>query len=494
MSALPSTPPGQISIGRCLGYWADRTGDAPALTDEETTLSFRELDRATNRLARAYATFGIGKGDYVTITLPNGVEFMLAVCAIWKLGAIPHPISHRMPAAERRSMLDLVHPKAIIGMDDASDIAGAKAIQAGFLPDPALSDAPLDDVASPHWKAIGSGGSTGRPKVIVSSAPGMFDPLVPYRGTAVSGVQLVLGPLYHNAPFLFAVRGLFSGHHVVIMSRFDAEKALANIERYRVHYMMMVPTMMHRIARLPDEERGRYDVSSLKTIVHCAAPCPPWLKQAWIDWLGASVVQELYGGTEGCGATWITGEQWLQRPGSVGLPMAGYKIRVLNAEGGLAAPGEVGDIYMMPEGGPGSSYFYLGGTSHRNADGWEWIGDMGSLDEAGFLYLADRRTDLIISGGSNIYPAEVEAAIDSYEGVRGSAVIGLPDDDLGAVVHAIVEPAAEIDEAALMAHLTERLVRYKLPRSIEFVAGPIRDEAGKVRRAALRAARLKEKS
>jgi bile acid-coenzyme A ligase len=485
---------GQVSIGACLAYWAKRTGEMPALSGEGSTLSFRELDLATNRLARAYAGLGVRHGDYVTIALPNGVEFMLAACAIWKLGAIPHPISCRLPPAERKSILALVCPRLIVGVSDGDGVENAHAIPPGFVSDPSISDAPLGDATSPHWKAIGSGGSTGRPKVIVARAPGVFDPLVPYRGTDPCGVQLVLGPLYHNAPFLFAARGLFAGHHLIIMTRFDAERALMNIEQHRVQYLMMVPTMMQRITRLPHGVRTRFDVSSLQTIIHCAAPCPPWLKRAWIDWLGPDVVNELYGGTEGCGATWISGREWLERPGSVGRAMTGYKIRVKNAEGMDAAPGEIGDVYMMPDGGSGSSYFYLGGAPHRDTDGWEWIGDMGHLDEAGYLFLADRRTDLIISGGVNIYPAEVEAAIDSFAGVRTSVVIGLPDDDLGAVVHAIVEPADKIDERALMAHLAEQLVRYKVPRSFEFVAGPIRDEAGKVRRAALRAERVKQSS
>jgi bile acid-coenzyme A ligase len=480
---------GQMSIAKCLSYWVERKPNAPAVTDDSGTLSFRDLDCSSNRLARVYESRGVQVGDYVTIALPNGIEFVQAALAIWKVGAIPQPVSYRMPASERDAVLALVKPRLVIGAS-GSAVAGAQLISAGFAPPAEVSDLPLPDKVSPHWKAIGSGGSTGRPKVIVARPPALFDPMVPYRGTAVDGVQLVPGPLYHNAPFLFAVRGLFSGHHLVIMSKFDAEQALAGIERFRAQYMMLVPTMMQRMIRLPDAVRSRYDVSSLKSIIHCAAPCPAWLKRAWIDWVGVHVVQELYGGTEGCGATWISGSEWLERPGSVGRPMDGYRIRVKNAAGQDAAVGEIGDIYMIPDGGPGSSYFYLGSTSVRDVDGWEWIGDMGHLDRDGFLFLADRRTDLIISGGANIYPAEVEAAIDSFAGVRACAVIGLPDDDLGAAVHAIVEPEREIDKAALLAHLSQMLVRYKVPRTIEFVSGPLRDEAGKVRRAALRAARL----
>jgi bile acid-coenzyme A ligase len=482
---------GLISVANCVRYWVDRAPHAPAVTDDLGTLSFSELDRVTNRLARAYRALGVERGSYVTIALPNGSEFIRAALATWKAGGIPHPIAYRTPAVERQAMLELVKPRLIVGWLAQDSGHAARGIPAGFVPPAELSDGPVEDVISPHWKAIASGGSTGRPKVIVARPAALFDPEVPYRSNTTGAVQLVAGPLYHNAPFLLAARGLFSGHHLVIMARFDAEQALARIQRFRIQHMMLVPTMMQRITRLPDTVRSRYDVSSLKSIIHCAAPCPAWLKRAWIDWLGPEVVQELYGGTEGCGATWISGQEWLQRPGSVGRAMAGYRIRVKDAAGEEARPGEIGDVYMMPDGGSGSSYFYLGAQSHRDADGWEWIGDMGHVDAEGYLFLADRRTDLILCGGANIYPAEVEAAIDAYPGVLASAVIGLPNEDLGAVAHAIVEPDRAIDEAALMEYLEERLVPYKLPRSIEFVSEPLRDEAGKVRRAALRAARLK---
>jgi bile acid-coenzyme A ligase len=480
---------GLVSVAKCLAYWAERKPGAAAVTDDVSTMSYAELDRATNRLARSYRDLGVELGSYVTIALPNGAEFIRAVLATWKAGGIPHPISCRTPEAEREAMLALVKPRLLVGSAGEEVPHAARSIPAGFPPSAKLSDEPLEEAISPHWKAIPSGGSTGRPKVIVARPAALFDPEVPYRGTGTGGVQLVPGPLYHNAPFLLAARGLFAGQHLIIMSRFDAEQALEKIQRHRVQYIMLVPTMMQRITRLPDAVRSRYDIGSLESIIHCAAPCPVWLKRAWIDWLGPDVVNELYGGTEGCGATWISGREWLERPGSVGRAMEGYRIRVKDAAGEDARPGEIGDVYMIPDGGPGSSYFYLGATSHRDPDGWEWIGDMGHVDEEGYLFLADRRTDLIISGGANIYPAEVEAAIDVFPGVRGSAVIGLPDEDLGSAVHAIVESDGAIDEPALMRHLEQRLVRYKLPRSIEFVSEPLRDEAGKVRRSALRAAR-----
>jgi bile acid-coenzyme A ligase len=303
-------------------------------------------------------------------------------------------------------------------------------------------------------------------------------------------VQLVPGPLYHNAPFSFSMQGLFSGGHLVVMSRFDAEESLQLIERYRVQYAVMVPTMMHRIWRLGENVRARYDLSSLERILHLGAPCPVWLKQAFIDWLGPERVNELYAGTEAQGVTIITGSEWLARKGSVGKAQVGSQIKILDEHGNELPPGQIGEVYMRPKDGPGSTYKYIGANA-KSRDGWETLGDLGYLDADGYLYLADRQTDMILCGGANIYPAEVESAIDTHPAVRSSAVIGLPDEDLGNAVHAIVDIAdAELDAETLLAHLGEQLARYKIPRSFEFVRSPLRDDAGKVRRSALRSERI----
>jgi bile acid-coenzyme A ligase len=219
--------------------------------------------------------------------------------------------------------------------------------------------------------------------------------------------------------------------------------------------------------------------------VHMAAPCPRWLKEAWIGWLGAERIHELYGGTEGLSATWITGTEWLAHPGSVGRPLPGGRMKVVDEKGCEAPPGVVGEIYMMADGGPATTYHYIG-AEPKSLDGWESLGDMGWMDAEGYVYLTDRKADMILRGGANVYPAEVEAAIDSHPRVRSSAVIGLPDDDLGQRVHAIVDAPEGVSVEELRAHLGERLVRYKIPQSFEFVSDPLRDDAGKVRRSALR--------
>jgi bile acid-coenzyme A ligase len=248
--------------------------------------------------------------------------------------------------------------------------------------------------------------------------------------------------------------------------------------------------MMQRIWRLAPEVRNRFDLSSLRVMVHMAAPCPPWLNEAWIEWLGPERIHELYGGTEAQAATWITGSEWLERRGSVGKCFVG-RIRVLDETGHDVAPGQIGEIYMMPDDGPGTTYHYVG-AEPKSLDGWESLGDMGRMDEEGYVYLADRQTDMILRGGSNVYPAEVEGAIDAHPQVRSSAVIGLPDEDLGQRVHAIVDTPQGVTEDELRAHLAERLVRYKIPESFEFASEPLRDDDGKVRRSALRDERTQD--
>lgn len=478
---------GTMSISRCVTELARRDPDRPAITFGDRSVTRRELDRRTNRLARALAQRGVGTGDMVTIALPNGIEFYEAAIAAWKLGATPQPISARLPEAERDAVVELADPALVFG----AEVAGRECLPADFEPDGDLDDGELPDAVAPEWKAPTSGGSTGRPKLIVSREPGRFDPdesgMMLMRG---GDVQLVPGPLYHNGPFIFSFRGLFTGHHLVVMERFDAEESLRLIERHRVGFVMMVPTMMQRIHKLPASVRDAYDPSSLHTVLHLAAPCPPWLKQAWIDWLGPERILELYAGTEANGLTVIRGDEWLAHPGSVGRPV-GCEVRILDPDTHEELPaGEVGEVFMRSRRGAGATYRYVG-AEPKLVDGFDTIGDLGWLDEDGFLYLADRRTDLIISGGSNVYPAEVEAAIDTHPAVRSSAVIGLPDDDLGQRVHAIVDATGEVGERELLEHVAARLARYKVPRSLELTdEGPLRADDGKVRRSALREERI----
>ncbi|MFO0689997.1 MAG: AMP-binding protein [Myxococcota bacterium] len=506
-----------VSYGRALSLHAERQPDAIALVHEGRTTRYGELDRAANRLARLFARCGVGEGDFVTLALPNGREFVEALFACWKLGATPQPVSPRLPRAERDAILALVAPKLVVGPPvgevpggralsargdagahaahvvgsgaGAGESAGPAVLEAGFDAS-GESDAPLPDRVSRYRMAICSGGSTGRPKVVVDHIPAQCDPEATYHGQPPGTSILVPGPLYHSAPLINCLSVLLGGGKVVAMTRFDPAESLRLIEEHRLALAIFVPTMMVRIWKLPREERERFDLSSLARVVSSSAFLPEWLRREWIEWIGPDRVWEAYGGSERIVGTLISGREWLARPGSVGRVSEGRKIKIVGPDGETLPPGEIGDVYGMPPGGPGSTYHYLGAEPRRLADGWETLGDMGYLDEDGFLYLVDRRTDLVITGGANVYPAEVEGAIESHPAVLACAVIGLPDDDLGAVVHAIVQLAKPIAEDELRRHVEERLVRYKVPRSFELVSEQLKDDAGKVRRAALRAERI----
>ncbi|MGI9430916.1 MAG: AMP-binding protein [Myxococcota bacterium] len=477
------------SYGRAIAWLADQDPDRVAIRCGGDTCTRRELDLRGNRLARAYAELGVTEGSLVTVGLPNSIEFYEACLAVWRLGATPNPVSNRLPAAERIAIIETADPSLVVGVP-ASEAGGRPSVPEGWEPSSELSDEPLPDVVSKCVRAMTSGGSTGRPKVIVDTVPAEVDPERAENGITPGGCTLVPGPLYHAGPFMTSWSSLTVGASVVVMQRFDAEEALALIEEHRADWVLFVPTMMQRIWRLPESVRTRYDVSSLGRVMCTGAPSPAWLKRAWIDWLGGDKIFEAYGGTERIAGTMISGTDWLAHPGSVGKPTLGRKMRILDDAGNECGPGEVGEVYMMPPGGQGSTYRYLGADPRSTGDGWETLGDLGYLDEDGFLYLVDRKTDMIVTGGANVYPAEIEGAIDGHPAVRSSAVVGLPDDDLGQRVHAIVDAPAGVTEAELRAELADRLVRYKIPRTFEFVDEPLRDDAGKVRRSALREARI----
>lgn len=280
------------------------------------------------------------------------------------------------------------------------------------------------------------------------------------------------------------IEARFHGNHLVLLPQFDAEATLVAVEKHSADWILLVPTMMSRISRLADDVKNRYDLSSLVAIWHMAAPCPPWLKEEWCNWLGGERIMELYAGTEAQAVTIIRGDEWLAHRGSVGRCVGG-EMKVLDSDTyEELPPGTVGEIFMRS--GRGATYKYLGAEARISPDGWESLGDLGKIDEEGYVYLTDRRGDMILSGGANIYPAEVEAALSEHPDVVSSAVIGLPDEDLGNRIHAVVQISQPINEDELRVFLNERLVRYKVPRTFEFTTDAVRDDAGKVRRSALR--------
>ncbi|MCV7028131.1 AMP-binding protein [Mycobacterium sherrisii] len=480
-------------IGTQISALAALAPDEPAVTCDGLTLTRAELDASTNRLARAYAERGVGVGDYVTIVLPNSVEWIQAVVACWKLGAVPQPLSARLPAAELAGLLQLRPPALLVGREHPD----LSCVPTGFTPDPALSDAALPEAVSPVWKAMGSGGSTGRPKLIESGGPhfgSRIPPAIGYPLGAQEGdVTLVPVPLSHNTGFTAATIALLMRHHLVLMSRFDPHRFLQLVTDHRVTFLTVVPTIMQRTLPVYHANPTAYDLSSIRRFWHLAAPCPPTIKQAWIDLLGPEKVWELYGGTELQALTFISGDQWLTHRGSVGVVVAG-EMKVLDDDGNPCPPGVIGEIYMRPSPGSAPTYRYVGATA-KTRDGWDSLGDLGYFDDDGFLYLSDRRVDMFTVGGRNVYPAEIENALSAHPDVLSCLVVGVPDPnggDLGQVPYALVQTSenSTLDGAGVQEFLREHLAGYKVPPTpdfVEFVDTPLRDDAGKARRSAVRA-------
>ncbi len=462
--------------------------DGPAVTvSEHTSVSWSELDSSTNRLARAYAELGVGVADFVTVGLPTSVAFVESMLAALKLGAVPQPVSSRLPAGELTQIIELAQPKLVVGSDPA--VHPGRQVLADNPSIDGYDDGALPEIVAPAYKAPTSGGSTGRPKVILSGSPAVV-PVVQGRPSplGVPGESVVMfpSPLYHNMGTMGTLLGLSAGSHVVLEEHFDAELTLRLIDRHRVAFAMVVPTHMNRIWRLPSPVRESYDISSLAILMHGGAPCPAELKRAWIDWVGPERIIEMYTATEAPAVTLCNGVEWLERPGTVGRCVIG-EMAIFDADGAPLDAGEVGAIWMRRPSGSDHTYSYIGEDSHERDDGWDTAGDLGWMDDDGYLFLADRRTDMILTGGANVYPAEVEAALAAHPSVIDCVTIGLPDEDLGQRVHAIIQTDTDtLDEHTLRAHLADRLVRYKTPRTYEFTTTPLRDDAGKVRRSTLR--------
>lgn len=476
-----------ISFIERLEHLAREQPHSLAVACDKDEVSRAELQSRAGDLAVHLDAVGVGEGDLVTVALPNGVAWFVAVVACWRIGAIPQPVSSRLPAPELQAIVELANPPVVIGVPEDAFL-GRTCLPIDFVA-PEADSSRLAHRVSPAWKAPTSGGSTGRPKLIVSGDPAMLDPDArPPLLMDPGGCLVMPGPLYHNGPLVWSCQALLHGLSVALLPRFDAEATLATIERRRATVAYMVPTMMKRILRLPDEVRLAHDLSSLRVIWHLAEPCPEWLKQAWIDWLGAERIWELYAGTEGQTSTIISGPEWLEHRGSVGRVQPGT-VMITDDDGVEVPPGTMGEVWLRSLRDT-PTYRYVGASARVREGGWESLGDMGRLDAEGYLYLGDRSSDMILSGGANIYPAEIESVLQEHPLVASCAVIGLPDEDRGNVVHAIVEAdPTKVSADEVRAFLAERLVSYKVPRSVEFTDSPLRDDSGKVRRSALRAER-----
>ncbi|HUY62883.1 MAG TPA: AMP-binding protein [Acidimicrobiales bacterium] len=472
-----------------------------AIVFGDRRVSFAELDRLANDWAHALAPYVGEPGDRVAVALPNGIDVLAAWHGAARLGALIVPVNTRLTAAEAAYILTDSGACALVHDGADASVAAAAAAQVASVPAGRAElggghDHPprADYIASPVTTMTYTSGTTGRPKGIVRPPPPPAtvappNPFAAFWGFDGDDVHLMCGPVYHTAPSAYALMHLVEGATVVVMAKWDATEAMALIEAERVTTSQMVPAQFIRIL---EADWRRFDLSSLRKVLHAAAPCPVPVKRRIIEVFPPGAVWEYYGASEGM-ASVISPEEWLRKPGSVGRPFPGLSVRILDEDGEQQPVGEVGAIYISAFAGRGFEY-HNAPEKTRSAwrDGYFTVGDMGWVDEDGYLFLADRRTDLILSGGVNVYPAEVETALLEDSDVVDAAVFGLPDERMGQRVHAVVElrPGAPADAEALRGRLGAHLADFKLPRTIEFVDELPREPNGKVLKARLREQRI----
>jgi bile acid-coenzyme A ligase len=488
-----SNPP--VSYGRRLTELAEMQPEATAFTfvtttGEERSVTWRELDQRSNRLARGLGLRGVGQRSMVAIELPNSVEHLVCAFAAWKVGACVLPLRWDLPAWERERVLAVAEPTIVVG--SRADGGSWEVVGPELLEDSSQSVDQLPDCVPDPARAIASSGSTGVPKVICANGSGLFMP-TGIENSAVSAlaqrpgqIQLAPAPFYHTNGSLISWTALLQGQSLIVMERFVADLALELIERHRVNTLTATTIMLQRMARSPDI--AKRDLSSIESLLHGAAPLPQWLARFWIDRIGPPHFFIAYGSSENAGACFVRGDEWLQRPGTVGRPV-NTELRIRDDGGRDLPSGEVGMIHLRRPGAAGPVFSYLGDVPNSTgADGFTALGDLGWLDDDGYLYLADRRVDMIISGGANVYPAEVEGALTEHPEVADVVVIGLPDDEWGERVHAVVQAADSTkppSEDELRAHCRARLAAYKVPKTVELVERLPRTDAGKIRRSDL---------
>ncbi|WP_007509841.1 class I adenylate-forming enzyme family protein [Pseudofrankia saprophytica] len=457
------------------------------------TLTWGELARRGNLVAARLNGFGIQPGDVVCVELPNRCAHVVCTLGAWRLGATVLPLRPGLPGPERRRLLELAGPAVVVvdGRPAADqEVAADELMGAADAAPPARLPSV---VSSPAW-LIASGGSTGAPKLIASSTSTIVPSGARAVGPALFGdtagtrhpVNLVCSPLYHTQGFAMLHHTLVDGYRNVLVSRFDVEQVLDLIEKERVVMAAFVPTMLTRLLRSPGiRER---DLSSLGRVIQGAGACPEWVVREWIDIVGPERFIMGYGSSEGVCSAQIRGDEWLRHPGSVGRP-AGTEVLVVDEDGAELPAGEVGELYFRPVQGT-RDVRYIGHAAPRTRPGgYVSIGDLGRVDEDGYLYIADRRTDMVVTGGANVYVSEVEAALLRHPDVEDAVVIGLRDAEWGRRVHAIVQPRPEAGRDgladALRSHCKSHLAGYKVPRTFELADDLGRADTGKINRSAL---------
>lgn len=501
-----------IQNGMLVAFHAARQPDVSAVTTNYGNRTFAELNANANRLVRLLEANGIGAGDSVAVVTKNRPEFVETLVATTRSGIRFTPINFHLKAEEIGYIVDNCEAKAFVadaslGQPAQEAHTHAPAVQLklsvggnieGFTDfGKAIQDFDGTDIANPTLgsRMLYTSGTTGRPKGVFRKdrlpEPPQWDDS-PAGYTPGIDVELVTGPAYHAAPLLIdVVQPLWSGVGIVMMDKWDAEETLRLIHEHKVTHTHMVATMFHRLLSLEESVKAKYDVSSLKFLIHGAAPCPVHVKQAMIEWVGP-VIWEYYAATEGGGGFLVGSEEWLTKPGTVGCPGPEFDNKILNDNGEEAAVGEIGTIYMRaPDTGRFEYYKDNTKTDKSYKGDYFTLGDMGYFDEDGYLFLTGRSAELIISGGVNIYPQEVDSEIHKHDAVHDVCTIGAPNDEWGEEVKSVVqlepgiEPSEELTEE-LIAWARERLANFKCPRSIDYVDELPRSAAGKIQRRVVR--------
>jgi len=491
------------------GIIAEQNPDkiAYVMAESGLTVTCGELEKVANQGAHLFRRLGLERGDHIAILLENHPRFLQICWAAQRAGLYYTAISYRLQQAEVEYIVDNCEARVFITSPGRREVVEPlldrmPAVERRFMVDDTIAgfesweeaiagmpETPIPDQCEGQ-SMLYSSGTTGYPKGVKKplpeepygelQAPNMLELIY---GADQSSIYLSPAPLYHAAPLAFTMGCLRHGIQVVVMEHFDAERALEFIERYRVTHSQWVPTMFVRMLKLPEEVRARYDVSSLRCAIHAAAPCPVPVKEQMIDWWGP-VLYEYYAGTEGNGFVQLNSEEWLAHKGSVGRPL-NCEIHVCDDDGAELPAGESGTIYF---GGGGQFEYYKDPdktAGSRHPQGWTTLGDVGYLDEDGYLYLTDRKHFMIISGGVNIYPQEAENVLITHPKVMDVAVFGVPNEEFGEEVKAVVQPRTMADATPelameLMEYCRDQLSHVKCPRSVDFREELPRHPTGKL--------------
>jgi long-chain acyl-CoA synthetase len=503
-----------------LGFWnfARREPSKLALVAPDgRELSRGELVATSNRLVRGLRALGLAKGDAVAVVAPNGVEVVELYLACFQAGFYLTPINHHLAGREIAYIVNDCEAKAFVAGARFAEAVGAAAKEIA-VPDAARFAVGGELPGFRAYQELGAGrsaelpedrsagavmnytsGTTGRPKGVrrplapldPDTVATLFTGFLRMFGVEPEGgnVHLVGSPLYHTAVLMFASGSMHLGHPIVVMDKWIPEECLRLIERHRVTTSHMVPTQLHRLLQLPEEVRKRYDVSSTRAMIHAAAPCPPEVKRRMLDWWGDSL-WEYYAATEG-GGTIVSPQEWRRKPGTVGKAWANAEIKIFGDAGEECPPGTPGTVYMLR--GQADFEYYKDEEKTKQARRGRYftVGDVGYLDDEGYLFLCDRKSDMIISGGVNIYPAEIESVLLAHPKVADVAVFGIPHEEWGEEVKAVVQPVSgvapgEALSAEILEFCRDKLARYKTPRSIDYVDEMPRDPNGKLYKRKLR--------